>query len=141
MNSWHELALRKQGRTTSAITGLTPDNIVDFFTSFISGIVDAGPLKDIPVAVALRMAAEDLKAVYFEGAMAQPGERKGSTAMAEWFWGETVAAQVINKIREISLGIPDNDFQLLGKLLLVPRTQLHRFLRPDEREEIVAKQQ
>jgi hypothetical protein len=73
------------------------------------------------------MAAEDLKAFYFSGLTAQSGEPGDSTAMADWFWGETVAAKVINAIREICLGLPDKDLQLLGKLLLVPRVQLHLF--------------
>lgn len=127
MNGWYDVALLKRGRTTAGITGLTLEEIVSFFASFIEGTRDGSPLTDISVATALRMAAEDLKAVYFEGLAAQPGEPRDSTAMANWFWGETVAAQVINAISEICLGLPDNDFQLLGKLLLVPRTQMHRF--------------
>ena len=128
MKGWYELALLKRGRTTAGITCLTLEEIVAFFAAFIGGARDASPLTDVPVATALRMAAEDLKAFYFEGLTAQPGEPRDSTAMADWFWGETVAARVINAIREICLGLPDNDFQLLGKLLLVPRTQLHRFI-------------
>ncbi len=127
MSGWYDLALLKRGRTTAGITGLTLEEIVSFFASFIEGTRDASPLTDISVATALRMAAEDLKAVYFEGLAVQPGAPGDSTAMADWFWGETAAAKVINAIREICLGLPDNDFQLLGKLLLVPRTQLHRF--------------
>lgn len=127
MNSWHDLALRKRERTTAGVTGLTLSEIVTFFVSFISGSRDVGPLADVPVAAALRMSAEDLKAIYFEGVTAQPGTQGDSTSMANWFWGETVAAQIINAIREICLELPDSDFQLLGKLLLVPRTQLHRF--------------
>ena len=73
--------------------------------------------------------AEDLKAIYFEALTAQPGAPRDSVAMADWFWGETAAARVINAIREICLGMRDNEFQLLGKLLLVPRSQLHRFAR------------
>ena len=103
------------------------DEIVGFFTSFISGARDTYPIVGVTVASGIRMAAEDLKAFYCEGLTAQPGEPGDSTAIANWFWGETVAAQVINTIREICLGLPNNDFQLLGKLLLVPRTQLHRF--------------
>lgn len=127
MNSWYDLALRKRERTTAGVTGLTLSEIVTFFVSFISGSRDVSPLADVPVATALRMSAEDLKAIYFEGVAAQPGTQSDSTSMANWFWGETVAAQIINAIREICLELPENDFQLLGKLLLVPRTHLYRF--------------
>jgi hypothetical protein len=127
LNNWYDLALRKRERTTAGITGLSLPEIVEIFVSFIGGSQDASPLKDVPVAIALRISAEDLKAMYFEGVAAQPGTQGDSIAMADWFWGETVAAQIINAIREICLELQDNDFQLLGKLLLVPRTQLHRF--------------
>ena len=127
INSWYDLAHLNGERSTAGITGLTLSEIVTFFVSFISGSWNVSPLADVPVATALRMSAEDLKAIYFEGVAAQPGTRGDSTFMANWFWGETVAAQIINAIREICFELPDNDFQLLGKLLLVPRTQLHRF--------------
>lgn len=128
MNAWYGLALiKREHRTTAGISGLTLEEIVMFFAAFIKGVRDTGPIANVPVATAIRMAAEDLKAIYYEGLTAQPGEPGDYTAIANWFWGETAAAHVINTIREICLGLPDNDFQLLGKLLLVPRTQLHRF--------------
>lgn len=127
LNNWYDLALRKKERTTAGISGLSLTEILAFFVSFINGSRDVSPLVDVPVATALRLSAEDLKAMYFEGFVAQPGTPANSNDLANWFWGETVAARAINVIREICLELPDNDFQLLGKLLLVPRTQLHRF--------------
>lgn len=127
LHNWYDLAIRKGGRTTAGISALSLPEIVKFFVSFIGGSRDTSPIIDVPVATAIRMAAEDLKAMYFEGVAAQPGIHGGSAAMADWFWGETIAAQIINAIREICLELPENDFQLLGKLLLVPRAQLHRF--------------
>jgi hypothetical protein len=73
------------------------------------------------------MAAEDLKAYYFEAVSAQPGQPTDSLSLANWFWGETVAALVINSIRKICLEHRDINMELLGKLLLVPRRQLYRF--------------
>ncbi|MDD2734583.1 MAG: hypothetical protein PHF56_11640 [Desulfuromonadaceae bacterium] len=127
MNGWYEIALSIRGRTTAGVSCLSLNEIVGFFASFISGARDTCPITGVTIASGIRMAAEDLKAIYCEGLTAQPGEVGDSTAIANWFWGETVAAQVINAIREICLGLPANDFQLLGKLLLVPRNQLHRF--------------
>lgn len=127
MNGWYNLALVKRGRTTAGISGLTSEKIVVFFTSFIEGVRDTSPIANVPIATVIRMAAEDMKAIYLEGLTAQPGVQADSAAIADWFWGETAAARVINAIREICLELPGNDFQLLGKLLLVPRTQLHRF--------------
>jgi hypothetical protein len=127
LNNWYDLALRKRERHTALITGLSLPEIAEFFVAFIGGSRVDSPVKDVPVATALRLLAEDLKTMYFEGLATQPGTPGNSTDLANWFWGATVAARTINAIREICLELPDNDFQLLGKLLLVPRTQLHRF--------------
>jgi hypothetical protein len=126
MSNWYDLSRQIGGRTT-AISGLTPEEIALFLAAFVRGEAQESPLPEVPIAAALRMAVEDLKACYLEGIAAQPGGPGGSAAMADWFWGETVAARVINAVREICLGMADADHQLLGKLLLVPRTQLHRF--------------
>jgi hypothetical protein len=127
MTNWYDLARRHSGRTTSGISGLAPDEIVEFLAAFVSGETEANPLPYVPVATALRMAVEDLKACYLEAVAAQPGQFRNSFAMADWFWGQTVAARVINALRELCLSVPDHDLQLLGKMLLVPRTQLYRF--------------
>ena len=91
----------------------------------------AGPtpvLTEVSLATALRMAAGDLKAYYMEVVTAQPGQPTGGGAFANWFWGQTVAARIINTIREVCLEISDDEFPLLRKVLLVPRTQLHKLL-------------
>lgn len=127
MLTWYELARRKAGRTTSGVSGLFPEEIADAMAAFLRGNTDVRPVAGLTTADTLRMAAEDLKTCYFEALAAQPGQNGGPLAMADWFWGQTVAAQIINAVRNICLGIPGNDFQLLGKLLLVPRVQLYRF--------------
>jgi hypothetical protein len=128
MRNWYELAVAKRGRSTG-VTGLEPDQIAEFLSAFIQGDREANPLPDVSLASSIRMAVEDLKAVYFEAVTAQPGQPTGSAALADWFWGRTTAAQVVNRVREICLETTGDDFQLLGKLLLVPRTQLHHFAR------------
>ena len=70
------------------------------------------------------MAAEDLKAYYLEALTAQPGQPTAGTTLSNWFWSQTTAAQMINTVRIICPGNSDPEFQLLGKLLLVPRAQL-----------------
>ena len=73
------------------------------------------------------MATEDIKSLYFEAVSAQPGQPTNSRSLAEWFWGKTAAAQVINEIRKISLQKDTKEMTLLGNLLLIPRNQLYRF--------------
>ena len=130
MNGWYDLSRQRGGRTTAGISGLDLDRIGSFLSGFLRGEREANPVAEVSTAAALRMAAEDLKACYFEAVAAQPGQTADSAELAEWFWGQTVAARVINAIREICLELPGEDYRLLGKLLLVPRTQLHRFRSP-----------
>lgn len=59
--------------------------------------------------------------------MAQPGQDTRSGSLMNWFWEETAAAPVFNAIRVHSLKSDDPEFSLLGKRLLSPKTQIHRF--------------
>lgn len=127
MQTWHNRACEKRNRSTIGVSGLTPDKIGDLFCNFIAGKVkgtrtNGGQLSDI-----LRLAAEDIKACYLEGLSAQPGQSTDSNVLNNWFWSETYAARIINEVRIVCLQRSDKDFVLLGKLLLVPRNQLHRF--------------
>ena len=73
------------------------------------------------------MASEDLKAYYTEAITAQPGRATDAASLADWFWGETAAAKVLNEVRKRCLENTDPAYQRLGASLMVPRTQLHRF--------------
>jgi len=125
MRNWYDLAVAKQGRTTAGLTGLAPDKTAKFLSAFVQGDRESNPVAGASLATALRMAAEDLKAYYFEAVAAQPGQSTGSTTLANWFWTQTTAALMIKAVREICLTITDDEFQILGKLLLVPRSQLY----------------
>lgn len=129
MRNWYDIAVEKRGRTTFGITGLEPERIARFFSDFVEsdGALDHSPMEGIAITTALRMAAEDLKAYYFEGVTAQPGQPTDSQTLSTWFWRETTAGQVINTIRILCLKSDNKSYGLLGKLLLVPRNQLDYF--------------
>ena len=127
MRNWYDLAAQKRGRTTMGISGLTPEKIADFLAAFVQGDRETNPQAGVPLATALRMAVEDLKAYYLEAMTAQPGQSTNSSTLANWFWSQTMAAKTINAIREICLEMSGDEFQILGKFLLVPRNQLHHF--------------
>ena len=77
-------------------------------------VIDEGKVVD-----RIRRACEDLKAYYYESVSAQLGQPTDSQSLSNWFWGETRAAWVINRIREICLEEPESKHAILGKLLLV----------------------
>lgn len=131
MKTWYEQAYQQRQRTTAQVSGLSPLNIALLFTDFITGkkieLNEEQRLSDL-----LRMTAEDLKAYYFEAVSAQPGQATDAQSLADWFWGETCAAAVINEARKICLQNSAKDMQLAGKLLLVPRNQVYRFTNDQE---------
>ncbi|MFC1876646.1 hypothetical protein ACFL2E_05155 [Thermodesulfobacteriota bacterium] len=127
MRTWYNLACEKKKRTTTGVSGLFPEEAAEFLSAFVKGEPPETKVIDTSIADSIRMAAEDLKAYYFEAVSAQPGQPTDSTSLANWFWGDTVAALVINRIRKMCLEDGDNKLELLGKLLLVPRSQMYRF--------------
>ncbi len=72
MQTWQKLAEQKYQRSTTGVSGLTPDKISDLFEGFVEG-KEHGKEKDVKLSDLLRMATEDIKAFYFEAISAQPG--------------------------------------------------------------------
>ncbi len=127
MRNWYDSAVEKRGRTTVGSSGLAPEEVAEFLAGFVLGDRESNTVSNISLANAIRLAAEDLKAYYMEAVSNQPGQSTDGGGFADWFWRRTVAAQIINAIREICLTISDGEMRLLGTLQLVPRTQLHNF--------------
>ena len=131
LRNWYDDAVRRRRRTTADTTGLSPEAVADFIAGFARGGEPDNPLPDVSLGAALKMASEDLKAYYNESITAQPAATTDPLRLEDWFWGETVAARVLNEVRKHCLGRAGRENQLLGNGLLVPRRQLHRFDRFD----------
>ena len=127
LRTWYDEAVRLRRRTTANSTGLRPEAVIDFIAAFARGEEPENPMTEVPLGMALKMATEDLKAYYNESVTAQPGRATDVISLEEWFWGETVAARVLNEVRRFCLTRNGYIFQQLGAVWLVPRRQLHRF--------------
>ena len=130
MKIWYDASLSRSNRTSTGVSGLLPEEAVAFILAFIKGEEPDRKNKNTSLPDTLRLAAEDIKAFYFEGISAQPGQATDSKTLADWFWGETHAALVINEVRKTSLKYDSKTMKLLGSLLLVPRNQMYRFRDP-----------
>jgi len=127
LRSWYDLAVKKRGRTTVGVSSLDLETIGDFVSVFLDGSIPENPRGDLPLALALKLAADDLKAYYCEAVTAQPGQvSPGSDTLADWFWGETMAAKVLLAVKQSCSNSDDEMLQAVGKRLLVPMTQAHR---------------
>lgn len=127
MQTWYDLAHETQEQTNPGASGFVPAEIVDFYAEFINNRINSEEMVNQNIADLLRLAAEDLKAFYFKAISAQPGQSTDVAVLANWFWGDTYAAACINEVRKQCLKRETKNFQLAGKLLLVPRSQMHHF--------------
>lgn len=124
LRSWYDLAVKKRGRTTVGVSGLNLDVIGDFVSAFLGGGMPENPRKDLPLGLVLKLAVDDLKAYYFEAITAQPGHASpGSNRLAEWFWGETVGAEVLRAVKQSCTKSNDPMLQTVAMRLLIPMAQ------------------
>ncbi len=116
---WHELALNRCGRTTVALSGLAPGAAAKVISDFIADPRTPAFRNDIPLALALRLATQDLKAFYLEAVAVQPGARAALDARG-WFWRGTAAGSAFLEVREACLKCPDEAVRNFGARSLVP---------------------
>ncbi len=118
---WYDIAVKKRGRTTVGVSGLEIGEIGDFICTFLDGGVPQNINKDIPLGFAIKLAVDDLKAIYTEAVAAQPGGAiPESLDLVNWFWDGTIAGELLLKIKDICVDSDDAGLQLFAKLLLVP---------------------
>lgn len=120
LRPWYDIARSKRGRTTVGASSLEIEQIAEFFPSLLAPVLPSSPIVDLPLADAIRLAAEDLKAFYFEAVSAQPGA-PSSRQLVTWFWKDTSAGTLLNTLKNRFEASDDSGLKLLGQLLLVPR--------------------
>ena len=127
MFTWYTIGSGQKGRTASGVSKLSFDEIISLYTDFITNRPQSLEKFEPGLADTLRLAAEDLKSCYFEALSSQPGQPNDAASLADWFWGDTYAAALINEVRKKCLEYGTKEMTLAGKLLLIPRSQMHRF--------------
>jgi len=116
---WHELAKNKAGRTTATLSGLAPREAAKFIAGFIADPATSSYRQDLALALALRLATQDLKAYYLEAVAAQPGAHAALDART-WFWHGTVAGKSFLQLRDACLVCADETVRSFGARSLVP---------------------
>lgn len=120
LDMWHELAVRRRGRTAVGVTQTPLAKIVQLIAAPAEGNDASNYGANLSRADALRLACEELKAFYFEARAAQPGSHS-STAIRDWFWRETAASKLL---RQLQTAIENDDDPLvkdLARNYLIPR--------------------
>jgi len=122
LRPWYDLSLIKRDRT--AVVEFGPESASEFLGSFAVGEKPVLPQADLSIATALRLAAQDLKAFYFEAATARPGSASPSSGeFNRWFWQETAAGRILKAVKERCLKEADKSLQMTGAMLLIPVDQ------------------
>lgn len=122
LRPWYEMAVERRERTTVGASGISFKVVPGFIYSFLRDNFPENPRLDISVTYALKLAADDLKAYYFEGITAQPGqEHASSQTLTDWFWDETVAGKVLMAIKDKYENSEDRAMRGAARGFLVPR--------------------
>lgn len=122
LRNWYDAGPGKAGRTSLVHFG--PDSGAKLLSAYVlKGAKNSGD-ADLPFAVALRLAAQDLKAFYFEAVTARPGAAPpDSQSFNHWFWADTAAGRVLRAARDRCGSESDKLLRMTGKMLLVPMGQ------------------
>ena len=119
---WYDLGMEKRGRT--AVAEFEPRSASELLGAFGTDGQAVTPKTDISLATALRLAAQDLKAFYFEAVAAQPGSTPPSSGeFQRWFWKETAATRMLRAVQERCLKSGDPSLKMTGAMFLIPMDQ------------------
>ena len=122
LRTWYDIGMEKRGRT--AVADFDPETATGILCDYLSGKDIDIFRKEISPAVAIRLAAQDLKSFYFEAAISQPGaEIPDSATFTHWYWTQTAASRVLKDVSKKLAGEDDKGLQMTGKRFLVPMGQ------------------
>jgi len=88
----------RRERSTVGLTGLAPAACGEFMAAWLRGEGPESPVPGMSPMLALRFAADDLKAFALEAALAGGG-RPSSKQLGDWLWGRTALAVALDTIR------------------------------------------
>jgi hypothetical protein len=123
LRNWYDIAVAKRERTTVGVSGIDVDKLADFISSFLTDKQPQNPNPDHPLAHALNLATDDLKAFYTEAVTAQPGPAGTSNQLADWFYGQTAAGRLLYAIKDKGIQSDDPYLKIVAGALLIPATR------------------
>jgi hypothetical protein len=95
--AYAESCMRRE-RSTVGLSGLSPAACGEFMAAWLRGEAPASPVPGMSPMLALRFAADDLKAFALEAALAGGG-KPSSKQLGDWLWGRTALAVALDTIR------------------------------------------
>jgi hypothetical protein len=108
-----------RGRSTVGLSGLPIAEAGRYIVAWLHGANPESPVAGMSAPLALRFAADDLKAYYLEAALAGAG-RPSSRQQADWLWQTTAAGAALVALRRAHIASPDERLKLIAGNFLVP---------------------
>ena len=126
LTPWHALARETRGRTSVGSAKMDIEQSARFLHAVLEGNGAAdNPVASLSPGQAFLGASEDMRTFYMEAATAKPGPA-ASREVADWFWGETAAGELLLALRPICLNSAEPGIRRAAAKQLVPRSQMHR---------------
>ena len=119
------LARERLGKTSIGISGLAPEAAVEYIERFHSVDPMSNP-KGMAQVTRARFSIDDIKAFYFEAALAEGGH-PSTQQLHEWFWSGTLAGKLLRDFQERARTSDDKNLRLIASSL-VPAERTDWFL-------------
>ena len=116
--AYHKFAVR-HGRTLVGLSGLSVAEAGRYIGTWLRGVTPNSPNPEMSAPLTLRFAVDDVKAYYFEAALAGAA-KPSSRQLADWFWNDTAAGLALFALRKAHLSSPDERLKAIAGLFLVP---------------------
>jgi hypothetical protein len=122
---WHEVFVDSCGESMVGVSALPVADAARLLDEIrVSG--KSATIEDEDLGKALRFASEDVRNWYLEAASARPGGAAAPRELADWFWGETSAGELILTLHPLCLASDNPQLRSVATSMLVPRAQHHR---------------
>lgn len=122
--TWHDLALRRRGRSTVGISGMPIDDAARLVCMVIDDPKTTNPRSGDSLGTVLKRCCDDIKAYYFEAAGAKPGQLSAK-AIDHWFWHDTAAGRLFLRLQDVGRAHLDKSVVSFADRSLVPRAIEH----------------
>jgi hypothetical protein len=115
----HSRWIADRGRTTVGLSGLSVPELGRYVGDWLCGREPPSPRAGFSALLALRFAADDLKAYCLE-AGAVGNARPSSRQLYDWFWSRTTAGAALIALRHALLASNNDRVNLIAGNFLVP---------------------
>ena len=124
LRQWHHLFREQRQRTTVGVCPMDLDDIARYLCAMLASERPAAPPENLSQAQVLKLGSEDLKAFYFEAALAMPGD-KSARQIDNWLWTETELGKTLLALKPVCLASDDAAITVIGQVLMVPHHRAH----------------